>query len=73
MDTDMNAEGHRVVDARRLPLNLLDALRALDASTVLREILGDGFVDSYLKVKMRDWHEHCAVLTDWERRATLNC
>jgi glutamine synthetase type III len=73
MDTDMNAEGHRVVDARRLPLNLLDALRALDASTVLREMLGDGFVDSYLKVKMRDWHEHCAVLTDWERRATLNC
>ncbi len=73
LDIDMYAEGHRITDAKRLPSNLLDALRALDASGVLREALGDGFVDSYLKVKMRDWHEHCAVLTDWERRATLNC
>jgi glutamine synthetase len=73
LDIDMYAEGHRITDAKRLPLNLLDALRALDGSAVLREALGDGFVDSYLKVKMRDWHEHCAVLTDWERRVTLNC
>ena len=41
--------------------------------TLLREALGDGFVNSYLKVRMRDWNEHCAVLTDWERRNTLNC
>jgi glutamine synthetase len=73
LDIDMYAEGHRITDAKRLPLNLLDALRALDGSAVLREALGDGFVDSYLKVKMRDWQEHCAVLTDWERRTTLNC
>ena len=73
LDIDMYADGHRITDAKRLPSNLLDALRALDASAVLREALGSGFVDSYLKVRMRDWNEHCAVLTDWERRNTLNC
>ncbi len=73
LDIDMYTQGHSVTGARRLPLNLLDALRALDASAVLREAFGGAFVDSYLKVRMHDWHEHCAVLTDWERRATLNC
>jgi glutamine synthetase len=73
MDVDMYAEGHRITDAKRLPRNLLDALRALDGSAVLREAFGEAFVASYLRVKQRDWNEHCAVLTDWERRATLDC
>ena len=33
LDIDMYTEGHTVKDAKRLPLNLLDALRALDSST----------------------------------------
>jgi glutamate---methylamine ligase len=73
LDINMYTDGHGITDARRLPANLLDALRALDASAVLRAALGDAFVDSYLRVKMRDWNEHAGVLTDWERRATLNC
>ena len=35
LDIDMYAEGHTVKDAKRLPLNLLDALRALQGSSVL--------------------------------------
>ncbi len=73
LDINMYTDGHRVTDAKRLPPNLLDALRALDGSAVLRGALGEAFVDSYLRVKRRDWDEHCAVLTDWERRATLDC
>ncbi len=73
LDINMYTDGHRVTDAKRLPANLLDALRALDGSAVLRGALGEAFVDSYLRVKRRDWDEHCAVLTDWERRATLDC
>ena len=33
----MYAEGHKVKDAKKLPLNLLDALRALEKSAVLQE------------------------------------
>jgi glutamine synthetase len=58
---------------KRLPLNLLDALRALDGSTVLRQRLGDGFVDSYLRLRHREWNEYCAHLTEWESRTTLDC
>jgi glutamine synthetase len=41
LDIDMYAEGHTVKGAKKLPLNLLDALRALDQSSVLRSGLGD--------------------------------
>jgi glutamine synthetase len=60
-------------EVRRLPLNLLDALRALRASDTLRAALGTAFVDAYTKLKEREWHEHHAEISAWERRATLDC
>ena len=59
----------RVTNARRLPLNLLDALRAFDQSEVLREGLGDEFSTVYLKLKYEDSRH----LTGWERETTLDC
>ena len=73
LDIDMYAEGHTITNARRLPLNLLDALRAFDQSTVLREGLGDEFVSSYLKLKYDDWNKYSRHLTEWERETTLDC
>jgi glutamine synthetase len=73
LDIDMYQEGHKLTDAKRLPLNLLDALRALDKSTVLRAGLGDAFVSAYLKLRQADWNEYASQLTDWERRTTLDC
>jgi glutamate---methylamine ligase len=73
LDIDMYAEGHTVKNAKRLPLNLLDALRALDNSSVLRKGLGRPFIDAYLKLREADWNEYSRQLTDWERRTTLDC
>ena len=50
LDIDMYADGHTVKDAKRLPLNLLDALRALDASSRLS---GRRFVSSGVAVAAR--------------------
>lgn len=73
LDIDMYAEGHTVKNARRLPLNLLDALRAFDQSTVLREGLGDEFSSAYLKLRYDDWNKYSRHLTEWERETTLDC
>jgi glutamine synthetase type III len=73
LDIDMYADGHTVKDAKRLPLNLLDALRALDTSNILRTGLGEPFVNAYLKLKHADWNEYAGHLTEWERRTTLDC
>jgi glutamate---methylamine ligase len=73
LDIDMYADGHTVKDAKRLPLNLLDALRALDTSSILKSGLGAPFTDAYLKLKHADWNEYASQLTEWERRTTLDC
>ena len=73
LDINMYTHGHTVAGVRRLPLNLLDALRALDGSSVLRERLGAAFVDSYIKLKTADWNAYARHLTAWERDTTLDC
>jgi glutamine synthetase len=73
LDIDMYAEGHRATDARRLPLNLLDAIRAFSGSETLRERLGAGFTAAYAKLKQAEWAEYTSHLTQWERDTTLDC
>ncbi len=74
LDIDMYAEGHKApADTKKLPLNLLDALRLTDQSKFLRREFGDEFVDSYVKLKMRDWNDFARQLTTWERATTLDC
>jgi glutamine synthetase len=61
-----------VKNAKRLPLNMLDALRALGKSATIKGSLGE-FVPSYLKLKHEEWNSYCRHLTQWERDATLDC
>jgi glutamine synthetase type III len=72
LDINMYEPGMAASDARRLPLNLLDALRALGASAMLREALGTPFVDSYVKLRMAEWGDYMSYLTEWERERTLD-
>jgi glutamine synthetase len=72
LEINMYTDGHMVRDAKKLPLNLLDALRALDSSPVLHGALGD-LVPSYLKLKHAEWNDYARHLTAWERDTTLDC
>jgi glutamine synthetase len=73
LDINMYTEGDKAKNARKLPLNLLDALRALEKSSVLKAALGESVTASYLKLKHADWNNYCRHLTDWERQTTLDC
>jgi glutamine synthetase len=73
LDINMYTEGHKAVGAKRLPLNLLDALRALDKSSILKSALGEDVVASYVKLKTDDWNSYARHLTEWERQSTLDC
>ncbi len=71
---NMYTEGHKApAGTRKLPLNLLDAVRLLDGSTMLRREFGDELVDAYVKLKTKDWNEFAGHLTEWERVHTLDC
>jgi len=69
---NMYEEGHTIEAAKRLPSSLLDALRILEKSTVLRERLGDGLIDPYIKMKMQEWQAFCSHMSTWERDNTLD-
>jgi len=72
LDIDMYAEGHSVPDAPRLPLNLLDALRAFDADQTLKEAMGDEFSTAFLNLKHKEWLDYTAHFSKWERDNTLD-
>ncbi|MDF2621513.1 MAG: glutamine synthetase, type [Xanthobacteraceae bacterium] len=72
LDINMYTDGHKVRGAKKLPLNLLDALRALEKSSVLRNALGAPFIDGYIKLKTEEWNAYSRHLTQWERDNTLD-
>jgi glutamate---methylamine ligase len=71
-DIDMYRDGHTITDAPKLPLNLLDALRAYETDTALQDALGREFSAAYLKLKHQEWSTYCAQLTVWEHETTLD-
>ncbi|MBN8818529.1 MAG: glutamine synthetase [Sphingomonas sp.] len=56
------------VPATHLPTSLEAALPALEASTVMREGLSDGFVDHFARIKRAEVARYNATVTDWEHR-----
>ncbi len=73
LDINMYTDGHKLKNVRRLPLNLLDAIRSTDKSKVLRAALGDSFVDSYVKMKNEEWSNFSRHLTAWETANAMDC
>jgi glutamine synthetase len=72
-DNDMYTEPLLAGESRKLPTNLLDALRALRTNAEMVMALGAPFVDAYTKLKEREWHEHHQQISAWERAATIDC
>ena len=71
-DIDMYAEGHKVRGAPKLPLNMLDALRAFDRDKGLKTALGEEFSTAYLKMKMQEWNSYVSHFSAWEKENTLD-
>ena len=73
VDLNMYTEQNKVRNLRKLPANLLDAIRLLDASEVARSAFGDEFIDSYVKLKNEEWQRFMRAISPWERDHTLDC
>ena len=73
LDINMYELGKDIEGYKQLPRNLLDALRLLEGSDVLRERLGDNIIDAYIKLKQSQWNDFSSHLSQWERDNTLDC
>lgn len=60
-------------EAKRLPSNLLDALRALESDTILIKYLGESLINSYLKLRYQQWNQYSSHVSNWEIENTLDC
>ena len=73
VDLNMYTEQHKLKKLRKLPENLLDAIRLFDNSKVARSAFGDEFVDSYVKLKNEEWQRFTRDISPWELSHTLDC
>ncbi len=71
-DTNMYDANETLAGMRRLPLNLLDALRAFDADVALKTKLGEGFSTAFVKLKTREWNAYANHFSAWEKENTLD-
>ena len=73
LDIDMYSENNKVKGAKKLPLNLKDALKEFEKNKVFRNSLGDEFYHAFLKLKNQEWNDYSSQLTKWEKINTLDC
>jgi glutamine synthetase len=73
LDIDMYTQGHTVRGVKRLPLNLLDALRACERDKDFAAAIGRETVDAFLKLKHDEWADFTRHFTAWERDNALDC
>jgi len=73
LDIDMYAEPQKARGAKKLPLNMLDAIRNFAKDRYLKEAMGSEFADAYIKLKSVEWNSYTRHLTSWERESTLDC
>ena len=73
LDINMYTEQHKLKKVRKLPVNLLDAVRLFEKDKVSRDAFGDEFVDAYCKLKHDEWRRFTREISDWERATTLDC
>ena len=60
-----NGNGY-AAEAKPLPRNLKDAVQLLDRSKRAREILGDAFVDHYVRTREWEVRQFERAVTNWE-------
>lgn len=54
-----------------LPQNLNEAVDAFAADTVLREAIGEGLAQEFIRLKRMEWVEYSRHVSDWEIRRYL--
>jgi len=62
----------REMQVETLPRNLQEAIDALAESPLLREQLGERFVDEFIALKQDEWTDYHRHVSDWETARYLS-
>ena len=62
--TDKQREDNGI---KALPSNLSEALDALEQDQVIRDALGGEFLETFIKIKRKEWQDYInEIVTEWE-------
>ena len=72
LDIDMYADSQKMRSVKKLPLNLLDALRVFERNKVLKQSLGEEFSKAYISLKEDEWNSYASHFSTWEKENTID-
>lgn len=67
-DAPFQGDAARAAALPRMPRNLHDATEKLKHSALAKEILGEAFVDHFVRTREWEWRQFQDAVTDWELR-----
>lgn len=59
------------VSSRALPRHFLDSIKIMRQDSKLKDVLGEGFVETYLDAKEMEYDSYSSVLSPWESKYLL--
>ena len=68
----MYADSQKMKSVKKLPLNLLDALRVFERNKILKLSLGEEFSKAYISLKEDEWNSYASHLSTWEKENTID-
>ena len=71
-DDNSYVKNTQATSTKKLPSNLLDALREFDKNKDFKEKLGKEFCKAFMKLKIEEWNKYARHLSSWERENTLD-
>ena len=71
-EVNMYENREAINGAKKLPLNLLDALREFDSNSIFKEAMGKEFSEAFIKLKMEEWNSYVSHFSSWEKENTLD-
>ena len=72
LDIDMYADNQNIRSVKKLPLNLLDALRVFERNKILKLSLGEEFSKAYISLKEDEWNSYASHFSTWEKENTID-
>ena len=72
LDIDMYADSQKIRSVKKLPLNLLDALRVFEKNKILKLSLGEEFSKAYISLKEDEWNSYASHFSTWEKENTID-
>ena len=72
LDVDMYADSQKMRSVKKLPLNLLDALRVFERNKILKLSLGEEFSKAYISLKEDEWNSYASHFSTWEKENTID-